>query len=34
MNVYLEIPSLKKFLIHLNINTKKHLEKVDTPISN
>ena len=34
MNVYLEIPPVKKFLIHLNINTKKSLETVDTPISN
>ena len=34
MNVYLETPPIKKFLIHLNINTKKPLETVDTPISN
>ena len=34
MNVYLEIPPIKKALIHLTINTKKTLETVDTPISN
>ena len=34
MNVYLEIAPMKKFLTHLNINTKKPLETVDTPISN
>ena len=32
--LYLEIPPMKKLLIHLNINTKKPLETVDTPISN
>ena len=34
MNNYLEIPSIKKSLIYLNINTKKTLEAVDTPLSN
>ena len=34
MNVYLEIPPIKKFLIHPNINTKKALETVNTLISN
>ena len=34
MNVCLEIPPMKKYLIYLNINTKKPLETVDTPISN
>ena len=34
MNVYLETPPMKKFLTHPNINTKKPLETVDTPISN
>ena len=34
MNVYLEISPTKKFLNHLNINTKIPLETVDTPISN
>ena len=34
MNVYLEIPPMKKFLTHLNINTKKPLETVDTSMSN
>ena len=34
VNVYPEIPPMKKSLIHLNINTKKSLETVDTPISN
>ena len=33
MNVYLEIPPIKNSLIQLNINTKKPLEAVDTPIS-
>ena len=33
MNVYLEIPPMKNSLIHLNINTEKPLEAVDTPIS-
>ena len=34
MNVYLEIPSMKKFLTYLNINPKKPLETVDTLTSN
>ena len=34
MNVYLEIPPMKKFLTHLNINMKKPLEAVDKPVSN
>ena len=34
MNVYPEISPMKKFLIHPNINTEKHLEAVNTPISN
>ena len=34
MNVYVEIPSMKKFLTYLNINTKKPLETVDTLTSN
>ena len=34
MNYYLEIPPTKKLLTHLNINTKKSLETVDTLISN
>ena len=34
MNVYPEISPMKKFLIYPNINTKKYLETVDTPISN
>ena len=34
MNIYLEIPKMKKFLTHLNINTKKPLETMDTTISN
>ena len=32
--VLLEIPPMKKSLIHLNINIKKPLDKADTPISN
>ena len=32
MNVYPEISPIKKSLIHLNINTKKLLETVDTLI--
>ena len=32
--LYLEIPPMKKLLIHLNINTKKPLQTVNTPISN
>ena len=31
MNVYLETPPMKKFLIRLNINTRKPLETVDVP---
>ena len=34
MNVYLEILPMKKVLTHLNVNTKKPLETVDTTISN
>ena len=34
MNVYREIPPMKTFLTHLNINMKKSLEAVDTLISN
>ena len=34
MNIYLEIPKMKKLLTHLNINTKKPLETMDTTISN
>ena len=34
MNVYLEIPPMKKSLIYPNINKKNPLETVDTPISN
>ena len=34
MNVYLEIPPMKKLLTPLNINAEKPLETVDTPISN
>ena len=31
MNIYLETPPMKKFLIRLNINTRKPLETVDVP---
>ena len=34
MNIYLEIPKMKTLLTHLNINTKKPLETMDTTISN
>ena len=33
-SVHPEIPPMKKSLIHLNINTKKPLETVDTSVSN
>ena len=34
MNICLEIPPVTKFLIHLNIITKKPLETMDKTISN
>ena len=34
INVYLKIPPMKKFLIHLNINIKNPLQTVYKPILN